>query len=542
MNQLTEESENSIDLLSTFNILFNEISSVKIKLNYRLVIISIILILSAFVRLLNMSRLEIDRTVWKEIDYIMVSKNYNRHGYKFFRPEIDWIAEESNVTAMELPLVPYLASLTYGIFGVNEYTVRFPAMLSFLMGGFFLYMLARNIFGDIIGLLSLVVFSVISMFSDFSHFLFTEPTLIMVSILTILMFSKWSMNGNKKNFVLGLCFFSLAISLKPTILHISIPIFFLFYTRFQRNLLSYLRIIPVLSLTLIVPILWYIYAYYLSKTSIDVFGVFGGRFGGHDKFQTFTMLSSKAWYRIMLYRLLGLLGGKSGFLLIFCGLASVIISKKGYLFVFYCISVAIFFAIVAEGNIDAPYRQLQIIPPVSVLIAVGAISIAILLYAISRKFIPAVKLTMIQIAIGSLVAILLIFPLLHRNQLFIEKQNFDETWMNADSWELAKEIQKYTEENDKLVMIGAYSIHKGGYDLSPVVYYYSGRKGWSLLPEDLTLLNLHKYIDRGAKVVGANGYKREEEMESFVHLLRDSYTVIYENPSSDVILFSLNND
>ena len=75
--------------------------------------VGLLVFLTAGARLLAIRAPALDRTYWKEIDYIAISSNYRDHGFRFHRPEITWPAEEPRVTAMEFPLVPYVAALSY---------------------------------------------------------------------------------------------------------------------------------------------------------------------------------------------------------------------------------------------------------------------------------------------------------------------------------------------------------------------------------------------------------------------------------------------
>jgi hypothetical protein len=72
------------------------------------------------IRLWTIGAPALDRTTWKEIDYIAISSNYWKHGFNFFHPEISWPADPPRYTAMEFPLVPYMAALLYEIFGYTS--------------------------------------------------------------------------------------------------------------------------------------------------------------------------------------------------------------------------------------------------------------------------------------------------------------------------------------------------------------------------------------------------------------------------------------
>src|SRR4051812_33689743 len=62
-----------------------------------------VLLVCACVRLATIGNPPLDRTLWKEIDYVMLSDNY-RVGAPFFYPTITWPAEGPRFTGMEFPL------------------------------------------------------------------------------------------------------------------------------------------------------------------------------------------------------------------------------------------------------------------------------------------------------------------------------------------------------------------------------------------------------------------------------------------------------
>ena len=65
--------------------------------------LGLILLACLIVRLWTIDSPAIDRTFWKEIDYIEISLNYWKHGFNFIHPELTWPAEPPRMTAMEFP-------------------------------------------------------------------------------------------------------------------------------------------------------------------------------------------------------------------------------------------------------------------------------------------------------------------------------------------------------------------------------------------------------------------------------------------------------
>jgi len=507
----------------------------------RLIILSFIVLFCLILRLSTIQSPAIDRTDWKEIDHITISMNYYKHGFNFFKPEISWPAEPPYVTAMELPLVPYITSFLYPIFGINVYTVRFLTLFMALMLVIFLYKLTRQELGDIIALCSAFVVSILPLNNPYGKFLFSEPTLIFFSVFSLYYLSKWLEFNKQKDFILSIVGFTLSLSLKPTSMYLIIPYLWLYYRKYKIKLPEYKSFLKFFLISLIIPIAWYSYAYYLVKTSIDVFGVFGG----HDKFQTLTMLSSADWYRMMFKRIsVDILGHRLNLIFIMIGIIFVILTKRGTLFLYYLLAIISFFIILAEGNYDTGYRQLTIIPAFSVLFSLGTLAIIFFLikgikFSFRNLFNKKRNSINSSIFSNELFLIFIIFPMLlfyNNNGIFINnsKKPF---W--GDCWELAQAIKKNDLSKSKIIAAGAYTINKGGNDLSPVIYYYADVTGWTLSDKEWNLEYVKKLIKKGASAFVAYHMYREPESITFIDLMKKKYKTLFEDKKKSILLLSL---
>lgn len=494
--------------------------------------------LTALLRLYTMNVPAIDRTAWKEIDYIMISKNYDQEDGAFLYPRVSWPAEEPRITAMELPVVPYVASLFYPVFGVNSFSVRLPTFIAFLLLIVYTYKLVlREGGGRLLALLAAFVSALIPLFSEFRNLLFSEPALIFFSVFCIYQYAQWMDFRRKANligFVLG---FSMAVSLKPTALYLLLPLFWIHFRVYKFNILPYFKWAGIIAASMVIPVLWYVHAYFLAKEYIDVFGVFGGRFGGHDKFQTLAMLSGPSWYLAMLDRLRGLLLGRTGGLLFVIGLFTAWRKKAGYLFAAYLLAIFCFFAIVAEGQLDAPYRQLTIVPAASFFMALGTLAFAVMGYTILNRLVVRLSRTNALLVSVALSSVVLLFLPLRRPHIILPRNG--DTPVHPDNWLLAEQIRKYKTEDSRMIMLGEYTIHEGGNDFSPVTYYYAGVTGWSLKEGDWNDAVIDSLKARGATLMGAIGYKREPALETYLQSLSSRYKVLYDNPEEELLLLSL---
>ena len=176
------------------------------------------------IRLATMAAPLPDRTSWKEIDYIAISRNYSIHGLQFNRPEISWPAEPPRVTAMELPLVPYLAAILYRLFGFSAYTLRIITAISFLLMSWYTFLLARREYDPVVGVLAGVASLLMPLYHPFGMSLFSEPLMIACSVLSIYHWAEWADFGRRRDFLMAMIGFSLAVALKLEPLYLLIPL------------------------------------------------------------------------------------------------------------------------------------------------------------------------------------------------------------------------------------------------------------------------------------------------------------------------------
>jgi hypothetical protein len=293
---------------------------------------------------------------------------------------------------------------------------------------------------------------------------------------------------------------------------------------------QYWKFVILVIVSLILPVIWYAYAYYLETTGAHLFGIFKG----HDKSQFTTLLLDFRWYRTMAGRVInGITGGLYGFGLFGLGFLFLLLNRKGSLVFAYFLAVAIYFGLIAEGQIDAPYRQMPIIPSISIFVAFGVQTLILLLLTfmdIIKRSISSRTASTWTLTASFLIVLLIPF------------QRLDEVLIadspaHADRWSLAQEIKKTADSNSKLIVVGEYSKHVGGYDLSPVLFYYSNLQGWNLTPEEWTADYIKELRKKGAThlvFILPYGYPYdfiylpEEPVEPFIQEMRAKYPVLYE--------------
>ncbi|NQV26018.1 MAG: glycosyltransferase family 39 protein [Rhodopirellula sp.] len=540
-------------LLSRWNETSTSIDSA-LSVRFQWIVVGAILLGTLSVRLSTIDSPSIDRSPWKEIDYLMISKSYFENGYRFLYPEIDWPAQEPRYTAMELPVVPYVAALCYGIFGYSAFSARLLPAVAWLVTALYAFLLGRRECGRLPGLVACLAAAVLPLHHPFGRLLFSEPVVIALSIAAVFHFFRWHAVGLRRDLLITLATFTLAIALKLTPLYLLLPLGWItLRSRLpQRDdgsvslppafsaLISTARcMVPLTLAALILPIAWYAWAWHLANESIDVFGIFGGRFGGHDKFQTVEMLSNADWYSTMIDRLTWqVCGSRITLALAALGVVVSVVTRRNGLAFAYLAAIGCFFAIVAEGQIDAPYRQLTILPALCLLIAVGAATLATCGVLAITSFVPGfrgIPSWLVECGTAAALCVVLTVPVSNRQIVFGQDRW---TASTPRKWELAMRLRELAPPNSTLITLGEYTVHKGGNDLSPELYFYSGFRGFSLQARDCAAADIDALIRNGATHFVAVDFPREPEVVPFLNSLKSRFPVLHESERDLVLKLS----
>jgi hypothetical protein len=477
---------------------------------------------------------QLDRTLWKEIDYIEISRNYAAHGMRFLEPEITWPAEPPRVTAMELPAVPYAAAALYRLFGFQVFTVRLIPLLAFALMPIYLFFLVRDELGPTVALLASFIAALLPIHHPFGRIMFSEPVSILMSVAALFHFNRWARTRTLWHaFCAGLAF-TLAVAVKFEPLFLLLPLSYLWLK--HRGIRQFTPFCFFVFVALLLPTAWMLYAYHLSKTSIDVFGVVPFM-RGHNKLQTFTMIKNPHFWLSLTHRVWTLSWGPFGFLLSVLGALVVSVSARARFFLIYLVTIGIYFVLVAEGQIDAPYRQLNAVPIISVLMAIGLLGITFLLC--EKLYTPSNRVA--KYGFISSVVVIAIIALPSYYSIVSAPGNLP---AHPDAWKLAQQIRAVSHANDRLITLGEYSVHVGGNDVSPVLYYYSGMQGWTLQEDQFSQKTVDTLLQQGATLLAVDnefafaGRAPSPSTGQLLDLLASRYQVLYRSGTALLLRLS----
>lgn len=211
---------------------------------------------------------------WRQADCASIALNYYQDGMAFFHPQIHALLAEdgqSGYAASELPLLPYLAAISYHLFGFSEGNYRLINLLFFFTGMFFLFLLAKRWIKDVFWALMVPAL------------LFTSPVLVYYapnflsdSAAFAMVFPGWyfalrffeEKKGRWNHLALG--FFALAALLKISAgISLAAYLILLVYQIFRRKQDRFAPIRSIVFpalLALIALGAWYAYALYFNAS------------------------------------------------------------------------------------------------------------------------------------------------------------------------------------------------------------------------------------------------------------------------------------
>lgn len=465
------------------------------------VIIGAIVVAALAVRLATIRYPGLAVTNWKEIDYISISRNFETHGFNIFTPQESWPAVPPRVTPMEFPLVPWAASILYAIFGFSVYTVRILPLLAWLTLIVYVATIAGRWGTSRTRRLAALFAAALPLWHPYGRVLFSDPFAVVASTAAIYHTQRWLDNHSRRQLVIAGACLSLAGLLKIECLWIGIPISWLVLNSALRRDRRIAVKAAIAGLAAAVPIAgWYAWASYLEVHDLPAFSVFRG----HSKFLTATELSSHQWWSTMMSRLVSDAGQAPGLAIAIIGvLALVHLRRRYHVYWVWVASVVAYTLVVAEGQLDAPYRQLYWVPVLAIAMAVGLETLGTAVAnhwpATNKSTDPVAQahsMDRLSRVISAVVATAVVIAILVTNSHEIRGPKSDADPIRSI---VAAQLRELMPSGTPIIAAGEFDPHVGGNDISPVLYYYADVRGWTLQPGQCTVQRVEQLAAQGAR-------------------------------------------
>lgn len=401
----------------------------------------------------------------------MISENFYLHGFNIFYPQINWAGNAPGYVGTEFPLVPFLASLLYLFFGVQDWIGRSVSVVFFAFSVPFFYLLVRKIFNErsawfavgIYTLAPLSVFAGRSFMPDMAYLAF--------SIAALYLFTTW-LEDEKSflRFAMACAATTLAVLVKLPAIIIALPMLYMAWTKHGALLLRKRELWAFAACSLLFPLTWYSHAYWVSLSHYPHHMFGSGGLG----------TVSLDWYLNIVQQALTSVATPVASAAMLLGICLPSQAKFCRLFHWWLVAILLFMIFAGQGH-RHPWYLLPVVP-VAAAFAGRACD-----FALCRIAPPARWKTLV---LG-----LIFFSSLSSFSLVYLKALYEPAALAP--WRAANELNRLA-PLDALLAAG-----DGG---DPTCIYYSRRKGWHFLENfgaapidsNQAIAELERLRDRGA--------------------------------------------
>ncbi len=310
---------------------------------------------------------------WRQADTASVAREYVKAGkIDLFHPQFHDLSSipsgRDNLTGwrmVEFPLRDGLHALLYQkfpSFGFLEWG-RMVSIISSLLTIVFIYLIVLKLSGFLPATLSALVYAVLPYNIFYGRVILPEPMLVMFTTLTLLLYIIYSDTGKARYWLATTLSLALAFLLKPTSAVVFLPMIGYFFATSKKSWKLFFSSTFILPLAIIPYYLWrkHIASYPEGiPASSWLFNSNGIRFKG-------------AWFHWLFGERIGkLILGFWGLIPFGFGIAKLGENKKETLvYGGMLLGSLSYLAIIATGNVQHDYYQVQIMPTIAILSGVG---------------------------------------------------------------------------------------------------------------------------------------------------------------------------
>src|SRR6266516_3560072 len=397
-------------------------------------------------RLVLIDQPYVDGWSWRQSDVAAIARNFEKNGFHFGYPQIDWAGEAPGYVGTEFPILPFLAALCYKVSGIHEWIGRSQAVIFFALSLPFFFLLVREVFGRMAAtwVTFFYSFAPLNIFAGRS-FMPDVPSLSL-ALIGLYFFLRWIDNEQPAVFVWAAFAISLALLIKLPTAIIGAPLLFLVWQKWRWNFLRQRMLWLFAAITILPSLAWYWHAHQIAERFYPhhFFGAGGVR------------LESFSWYwdiaqQTATSSLTPILA-----ILALIGLFVAPRGKFGCLFDWWLAALVLFVVAVGYGN-RHPWYQLPLVPITAAFAGAGC-----------AFFESKISSRVAVVALSSLFAgSFAILAFCYVRSLYESSA--------AQHRDAGLELSKITASDALVVAVD------GG---NPAIFYYAKRKGWHFLEKE----------------------------------------------------------
>src|SRR5947207_4861290 len=222
-------------------------------------------ILAVAVRLILIDQPYIDRWSWRQSDVASIAQNFEKNGFHFMYPEIDWAGDAPGYVWSECPILPFVAVICYKFAGVHEWIGRLQAVIFSAASLPFFFLLVREIFGGATAIWATFFygFAPLNIFAG-RAFMPDVPSLSL-ALIGQYFFLRWIDSEKSISLFAAATVISLALLVKLPSAIIGAPFLFLVWQKWRWNFVRRPSLWLFATITILPSIAWYWHAYQIAE-------------------------------------------------------------------------------------------------------------------------------------------------------------------------------------------------------------------------------------------------------------------------------------
>jgi len=480
--------------------------------------IYLILLLSALIRIIDITAPIIGWHSWRQSDTASIARNFYENGHNLLYPQINWGGNGTGFVESEFQIYPFIVSILYSAIGLNDVIGRLLSVIFSLLTIYGLYLLVKKIMDEGTALWAALIYGILPLNIFYGRAFMPDAAMLMCSVYGIFFFIKWLDSGKINNFIYTWLFLTLALLLKLPTLYIGLPLFYLAFQKYRGSLFKNIYIYILAAIILIPVILWYYHAHQLFLNGGSSFGIWTY---GQDKWGMFSLLIDPSWYNDIFFKSIAERHlTYPGFILLIAGLFIKRTFERERLFDMWLIAVLIFIFVAAQAHRAQEYYTLPFTIPAAVFIGVFLGK-----YLPMQNFKNAFSSYRFKSYFALMCVILICLLSYLRVARFYNGEDPDSAVLK-----IGREIQYVSDPQDKIITVG---------DGNPVYLYHAQRFGWTAMPQQIDSLFIEAKKKEGAKFITGEKviFERNNSVEKLSFLLQN-YRVIKNEP--EYIIVALN--
>lgn len=463
---------------------------------------------------LNLPILEAYNNLTRQAVSAMIARNFYRHGFRFWVPELDQGAGPYLFNA-EMPIGPFLSAILYRLSGgVSEWAARLVSVVFSMVLIGFLYALVKRIEGPRAALCAAIFAALSPLGLAFSRAVQPDMMMLAGSAGGVYFFYRYFEEKKIRHFVCSALWTALAVASKAYALYMFLPLAVLAWScqngKMFRDGKNYAYVLAV-CLTLI----WYAYMWYQGKTQALYYDTIR-----YDRGIAYgTLLDMFSFSNVLLFLKIFFVHilTPAGSLFFFIGLFAGVRKKEERVFYAWLGAVTLFLLVTWRIVIRNPYYELALYPPAVVFVGRGA--------ALSLDW-KGGLLRRHRILLGAALAVIVIPSILYFYRGLYSLPQDREMIPAA-----GKAAQRVTDKDDLII---------ASYESGPALLYYCDRKGWELdlsSSAEAPVEKLERLREQGAAVFVTTKQNLARAVVPFETHLRGRYRTLEEG--QDHVIFGL---